>query len=85
VAKGCIGCHLNQEIAVPNLVSVGPDLTGKRFPPDHLKEFLADPSRTLGRSARLEYGQMPNLNLKEQEIAALVEFINRDRTKGSTQ
>ena len=85
VAKGCIGCHRNQEIAAPNLVSAGPDLTGKRFPPDHLKAFLADPSKTLGRSARLEYGQMPNLNLEEQEIAALVEFINRDRTKGSTR
>ena len=85
VAKGCIGCHRNEEIAVPNLLSVGPELTGKRFPPDHLKAFLADPSRTLGRSARPEYGNMPNLNLQEQEIAALVEFINRDRTKGSTR
>jgi hypothetical protein len=83
VAKGCIGCHRNQEIAAPNLVSVGPDLTSKRFPSDHLKAFLADPSKTLGRSARLDYGQMPNLNLEEQEIAALVQFINRDRTKGA--
>lgn len=85
VAKGCIGCHRNQAIAAPNLIAAGPDLTGKRFPPDHLKAFLADPSATLGRSTKLEYGQMPNLNLEQQEIAALVEFINRDRSKGSTR
>jgi hypothetical protein len=90
VAKGCIGCHRNQEVAVrepslQTLVSAGPDLTGKRFPPDHLKEFLADPSQALKRPAKLEYGQMPNLNLGTQEIAALVAFINRDRTEGSTR
>ena len=85
VAKGCIGCHRHQEVAAQTLVSAGPDLTGKRFPPDHLKEFLADPGKTLKRSAKLEYGQMPNLNLEEQEIAALVAFINRDRTEGSTR
>jgi cytochrome c553 len=85
VAKGCIGCHRHQEIAVPNLVSAGPELTGKRFPPDYLARFLADPSRTLKRSATLEYGRMPNLGLQEQEIAALAAFINRDRTAGSTR
>ena len=93
VAKGCIGCHRNEEVAVgpvrepppQTLVSAGPDLTGKRFPPDRLKEFLADPSQALKRPAKLEYGQMPNLNLRTQEIAALVAFINRDRTEGSTR
>jgi cytochrome c2 len=85
VAKGCIGCHRNQEVAAQTLVSVGPDLTGRRFPPEHLKEFLADPNKTLKRSATLEYGQMPNLNLEDQEIAALVAFINRDRSEASTR
>ena len=80
VAKGCIGCHRHQEVAVQTLVSVGPDLTGKRFPPDRLKEFLADPSKALKRSATLEYGQMPNLNLEDREIAALVAFINREKS-----
>jgi len=78
VAKGCIGCHRHQRTAAPNLVPVGPDLTDTRFPPDHLTAFLADPSRTLERSGRLEYGQMPSLDLEAAEIAALVAFINRD-------
>ena len=30
-------------------------------------------------------GQMPNLNLEAQEIAALVAFINQDRTGESTR
>jgi hypothetical protein len=80
VAKGCIGCHRHQEVAAQTLVSIGPDLTRKRFPPAHLKELLADPNTTLKQSARVEYGQMPNLNLTAQEITALVAFINRDRT-----
>jgi hypothetical protein len=85
VAKGCIGCHLHQQVAAQTLVSVGPDLTGTRFPPARLQAFLADPDKTVKRSARLEYGQMPNLNLEAQEIAALVAFINRNRPEESTR
>ncbi len=85
VAKGCIGCHRHQKVAAQPMASVGPDLTDTRFPPAHLKEFLADPGTTLKRSTRLEYGQMPNLNLEAQEIAALVAFINQDRTGESTR
>jgi hypothetical protein len=85
VSKGCIGCHRNQEIAAPNLISAGPDLTGKRFPADRLQEFLTDPGKALKRSAKPEYGQMPNLSLSQTEVASLVAFINRDRIEGSTR
>ena len=97
VAKGCVGCHRHQEVAAATLASVGPDLTGKRFAPDYLKEFLADPRNVFEKcehassrpappakngqnscSSTLQYGQMPNLNLKEAEIAALVSFITQD-------
>jgi len=85
VAKGCIGCHRHEEVAAQTLVSVGPDLTGRRFPPEHLTKFLADPSQALKRSARLEYGEMPKLDLKAPEIAALVSFINRNIPHGSAR
>ena len=78
VAKGCIGCHRHQQVAAHTVTSVGPDLTDKPFPPDHLREFLADPSKTLKRSTRLDYGQMPGLDLEAPEIDALTAFINRE-------
>jgi len=81
VAKGCIGCHINREVEAENLVDVGPDLTGKRFPETYLKRFLADPQATLGRTADPERGDMPNLGLTTSEIDALTAFINRDRSR----
>jgi cytochrome c551/c552 len=77
VAKGCVACHVNKEVAVRNVVPEGPDLTGRRFPADHLKKFLADPAGTLGKA--LSEVRMPNLNLSKDEIDALEAFINRDR------
>ena len=44
------------------------DLTHKQLADEYLKKFLADPSITSV--------EMPNLKLKEDEIAALVAFIN---------
>ena len=79
VAKGCNGCHVNKEVAAENLVSVGPDLTGKKFPLDYLRKFLADPAGTKGKAPSPSYGEMPNLDLEKDEIAALAAFINRER------
>jgi hypothetical protein len=81
-AKGCNGCHLHEEVEGR---LYGPDLTGKRFPPEYLRRFLADPSITPvpdlicskdGLSCGSPYA-MPNLNLKNEEIDALVAFINK--------
>jgi hypothetical protein len=63
----------------------GPDLTGKRFATEYLRRFLADPSITpvpeeicsKDRSYCGSPYEMPNLNLKDAEIEALVAFITK--------
>ncbi len=54
------------------VVAVGPELTGRRWPAEYLVRFLKDPS--IGP----QYGssRMPNLNLKDAEVAALIAFLN---------
>ena len=59
VAKGCVGCH-NSEGKL--------DLTQKQFGSEYLKKFLADPSS-------VRKVDMPNLNLKEDEIASLSAYL----------
>jgi len=68
-AKGCVGCHRHLEVNPERKTEVQLDLTGKRFPQDYLKKFLADPS--------IKTADMPNLKLKEGEIDAIAAFINK--------
>ena len=75
VAKGCTGCHLHSEITPERAAFASIDLSSRHFPPDYLAKFLADP--------RTKPAEMPNLNLKESEIAALVAFINNAPLKSS--
>lgn len=76
VAKGCVTCHVHATTNEKSIVP-GPELTHKRFEVDHLKGWLANPSR---RTASMYSGlEMPNLHLKSQEIAALVSFLNAER------
>jgi hypothetical protein len=77
VMSGCIGCHENADVRSINLTKIGPTLTGKRYPTDMLKAFLADPSKTWDRSRD---SQMPNLHLTAQDIDSIVAFLNRPRT-----
>ena len=80
-AEGCSSCHLREGVGK----IYGPDLTGKRFAPEYLKKFLADPSITpvpeeVCSSDRSYCGSpyaMPNVNLKDTEIEALIAFINK--------
>ncbi|HYR92212.1 MAG TPA: cytochrome c [Terriglobia bacterium] len=74
-AKGCVGCHRHGEINPERTADAKFDLTTKRFPPDYLKKFLADPS--------IKPADMPKLNLKEDEIEALAAFINKSTLKTS--
>ncbi len=71
VAKGCVTCHLHGDVKGSGVVAVGPELTSRRLAPEYLQRFLADPSM-IGSANR-----MPNLNLKQTEIAALIAFLNR--------
>jgi hypothetical protein len=63
--KGCAACHGT---------GIGPALTGKKLAADFVMRALADPVNTF-KYKELEYGQMPNLDLKIGEIAALTEFL----------
>ena len=65
IAKGCVTCH--------GQIAVGPDLTGRQFPVDYVKQLLADPKATFG--SRKGANEMPNLNLTTQEIASLAAFV----------
>jgi hypothetical protein len=81
--KGCNGCHLHPDVKDGRLY--GPDLAGKRFAMEYLTRFLADPSITPApeevcskdRSYCGSPYAMPNLNLKDAEIEALVAFITK--------
>jgi len=75
VAKGCTGCHLHSEITPERTAFATLDLSTRRFPPDYLAQFLADPS--------IKSAEMQKLNLKESEIAALVAFLDKTSVKSS--
>jgi len=77
VAKGCVTCHEKRDDAVVqerHQTSVGPDLTGRGFAADWLATKLADPARNRVRFS--EWAVMPDLDLGESEIAALVAYVN---------
>ena len=76
VAKGCVTCHVHDAVPIRGeLGDFGPDLTGRRFAPEYLARFLADPSIKPPTNGR----RMPNLGLREKDIATLVAFINAER------
>ena len=68
-AKGCVGCHRHIEVNPERTIDARFDLSGRRFPPEYLTKFLADPS--------IKTMDMPNLNLKSDEIDALAAFISK--------
>jgi len=77
-AKGCVTCHVHGDVDVRGEVAdVGPDLSSKRFIPQYLAEFLADPS--IKPPDAKSTARMPNLALKQADIAYLVAFINAER------
>ena len=76
-AAGCVTCHTHASVNIePMMKDAAPDLTNKRFAADYLAKFLADPSI---KPKSPNMGQMPNLGLRQTEIASLVAFINSDR------
>jgi mono/diheme cytochrome c family protein len=80
IAKGCFNCHVNTEVTTAASGRIGPELTGRRYPPAALANFLAHPdSVQLTQLPRTGPFRMPNLGLKEREIASLVAMINGGR------
>jgi mono/diheme cytochrome c family protein len=77
VAKGCVSCHAkrdDRQMVARGSPAIGPDLTGRGFAPEWLATKLADPA---GNRVRFnEYVVMPNLELNQREIAALVGYLN---------
>lgn len=75
IAKGCVVCHTHDAVAdVKKVIGFSnedaPNLTNFTADPDYLARWLADP-------AALKPGTyMPNLNLSDDEIGALILFIN---------
>lgn len=76
VAKGCITCHRHERAAPQTLAAVGPVLTDRRYQAQYLEGFLANPP--IKRTHAINDWEMPNLHLRQHEIAALVAFINAD-------
>lgn len=80
IAKGCFTCHVNTEVTTAPSLSIGPELTGRRYPAVNLARFLANPdSKQLTQLPRTGPFTMPNLGLKDREIASLVAVINGGR------
>lgn len=73
VAKGCITCHSNSKVANSfgyMTIDAGPNLTKFSASPEALRLRLKDPALVNSET------QMPNLNLSDAEIEALIAFIN---------
>jgi mono/diheme cytochrome c family protein len=74
LAKGCITCHYNDRAANRSdywTIEIGaPDLSNYSSAPEILFIRLKDPAAAKSDT------QMPQLNLKKEEIEALVAFIN---------
>lgn len=74
-AKGCVVCHHNNRASVNTAelsTGVGPDLSAYRNDPAFLRDWLTAPQEVRPQA------QMPDLNLSEDEVEALVAFINSE-------
>jgi cytochrome c2 len=74
LAKGCVVCHVNQDLPESEgvSISIGPDLTRYSNDPAFLAKWLANPAAV--RPA----AEMPDLGLSAAEIEALIAFLNAD-------
>jgi cytochrome c1 len=81
-AKGCAMCHAHAaiprsgEFAGAYGAEAAPDLSSRRLDAEYLRHWLRDPAAVRPGTS------MPNLNLSENEIEALVAFLQEDPRKG---
>lgn len=70
LAKGCITCHRHNDVdGGSSFIVVGPNLTNYQPDPDFVRAWLRDPAALRPET------EMPNLNLSEDEIEALLAFL----------
>ena len=79
VGKGCVVCHQHSAIEVAPWASInaGPSLSGFTADVDYLSAWLADPSAVRDNAI------MPDLDLSDEEIEALVAFLNAEERSPS--
>lgn len=72
LAKGCVVCHVNRNVgtALDISVELGPDLTQVTKDARYLESWLSDPSAVKPDTS------MPKLGLSQNEIEALIAFLN---------
>lgn len=76
-AKGCVVCHQkldDPDLADIRVVPVGPALTDRVFDDEWLSLKLADPASY--RTTVVTGVEMPDLELRQAEIASIVQYIN---------
>ena len=71
-AKGCASCHAHVAVGSTSL-EVGPPLTNYRADPTYLQRWLRDPQAVKPTTT------MPNLNLSDDEITALIAFLSENK------
>ena len=69
VAKGCVMCHRNERSIDLYAPHIGPNLTYYKGSPEFLRTWLADPPAMKAQT------RMPNLQLSDAEIEALIAFL----------
>ena len=81
LAKGCAACHVHNknEYTEPKdsygyfgAINTGPNLTDFRADPDYLARWLSSPKSIRPNTVMLD------LDLSEEEINALVAFLNQE-------
>ena len=77
VAKGRNSCRYHTATRAQPSRACGEDLSNKNYSDALLSKMLTDPSML----PKKDIWEMPNLQLKPQEVSALVAFINKPRTK----
>ena len=78
LAKGCVVCHVHRGMPVdPDfaIMTDAPNLTYYHNDPDYLNKWLSAPEEVKPGT------YMPNLKLSDEEISALVAFINSSPAK----
>ena len=76
MAKGCATCHTHAAVTMnANQPSFGPNLTHYSPNPDFLQRWLREPQAVRPNTP------MPNLNLKQDEIDALIAFLSANEQR----